>query len=218
MSELINELTDWHNLLQGGVGSLLGSLIGVLGAYVLAVRTIRGQQRADRELAREQQGVEAAGQLARSLGHVDDALRSVKSHLAVYGELPPEDSLRYSLVPRVDEFGEDLRSVDPLIPDVIGERLRVIHLKGAALPFQVQTEAQRAVLDRIKLLDETVEEVGPILRAYRRDPLGTIARLERERRKRRRRGRWTKLWQRARRPALRGSEGGPQDCDSSGDL
>ncbi len=73
------ELTDWHNLLQGALGSLVGSAIGVLGAFWAAASTIKGQLESDRALARDSVSSGAArAALGRTLA-VESALLKIAS-------------------------------------------------------------------------------------------------------------------------------------------
>lgn len=57
----------WPNLLQGALGSVFGSAIGVLGAYYVASSSLRKQLALDRRLHRESRSLETAGDFIPAL-------------------------------------------------------------------------------------------------------------------------------------------------------
>ena len=50
----------WDNLLSGALGSILGSVLGVLGAYYLAVRTLTETRKNERILIEVRQAIRHA--------------------------------------------------------------------------------------------------------------------------------------------------------------
>lgn len=63
----------WSNFTQGSAGAI----IGVLGAYLIAVHTSRRELGRDRARAREEAGVEAAGRLIRALADLPGRIDAV---------------------------------------------------------------------------------------------------------------------------------------------
>jgi hypothetical protein len=210
MSKLINELTDWHNLLQGGLGSLVGSFVGVVGAYVLAVRTIHRQQRADRDLAREQLGLEAAGGVARALVAVEDATRTARIRQEIHGHVDHSE-LDELLRGPTESFQQIKADADPLLPELVAGRLRAIYMLASSIYVLAEFSTSDETKERISALDDRISRMQSTLRNYRRDPLGTVAKLQHEERKRRRRQRWERLRNRLRRrTADAGDDGAPR--------
>jgi hypothetical protein len=64
----------WSNLLSGVIGSVLGSALGVVGAYYLAVRTLMKTRENERVLTREQASVDSAGEITVALIEFYDGL------------------------------------------------------------------------------------------------------------------------------------------------
>jgi hypothetical protein len=71
---ITDELTDWTNLVQGSLGSVVGSVLGVLGAFWAARWTIKGQLESDRALARETGRLSAAKDAAVLVNQIERAL------------------------------------------------------------------------------------------------------------------------------------------------
>jgi len=67
----------WSNLLSGAIGSVLGSVLGVAGAYFLAVRTLFKTKENERLLIREQASVDSAGDIAVALIEFHDGLNEL---------------------------------------------------------------------------------------------------------------------------------------------
>lgn len=57
----------WSNLFQGAIGSLIGTLVGVLGAYIVARWTTRRELDLQRQEARRREQAEAAERLLTAL-------------------------------------------------------------------------------------------------------------------------------------------------------
>lgn len=82
-----NYLTDWPNLLQGGVGSVHGSALGVLGAYGAAAFTLGRQRRNDRRQFSEHRGVEAAAGVAHTIDDLNANLLRLAAAEALGGNV-----------------------------------------------------------------------------------------------------------------------------------
>ena len=109
----------WDSLLQGAIGSVLGSALGVFGAFYAAIHTIRKAQQNERVLLREQVGVRAAGEIGTVL-------------LMMY------DSLRQLLLQAGDVSGDTELTVPTpqgsIIRDLLNQSSRLITLEGTLLP------------------------------------------------------------------------------------
>lgn len=108
----------WDNLLQGAIGSVLGSALGVFGAFYAAIHTIRKTQQDERVLLREQVGIMAAGEIGAVLLMVYDSLRQL---LLEAGNVPNETEIT---VPAPQ---------GAIIRDLLNQSSRLITLEGTLL-------------------------------------------------------------------------------------
>ncbi|BCB86897.1 hypothetical protein [Phytohabitans suffuscus] len=186
LGSLGTELIDWHNLLQGALGSICGSLLGVLGAYALAVWTLRGQLKADRQLLREQEGVSAAGRAKAYLDEISRALFDLLLHVSANGHgRSRADASRAALLESVNRLKAVQPELSVQLPELIACQLRTLPATLTWLTISLLGEERSAsseVEQRYKLVLGILDDLDQ----YRRDPLNTIKRL----RRRRRRGRF----------------------------
>jgi hypothetical protein len=85
----VDELTDWHNLLQGALGSFVGSILGVIGAVLAALWAVQRQIKLQESSARQQLAREKAKDVQRQLNNLRTYLLSMSADLEV-GEVSAE--------------------------------------------------------------------------------------------------------------------------------
>lgn len=150
----------WANLLSGAIGSIVGSFVGVIGAWYLAVRTIRKTQAHERELSHRQLQVNAAGELAVEISIVYEMLIDVVSTVGtktVDHPAPIDTETRNLLRPAVDRLrrriiidspllspplAQTMRTVDAAMREVLGRTVDKTPKKGGL--FQLQTRLRDA--------------------------------------------------------------------------
>jgi hypothetical protein len=178
-------LTDWPNLLQGGAGSVVGSALGVLGAYGAAAFTIGRQRRNDRRLLSEQRGVEAAAGIAHTIDDLNANLLRLAAAEALGGDVQAAwrsveenkaklDAGRLDLAPHATrELLSSLDRADRLLFD-LWEHFTL----GADLPDPIGKEdrPQLSLLGRsVMQAHDTVTHAGRTVEQYRRAPWNTRA-------------------------------------------
>lgn len=177
----LGEGTTWDiltggmdNLLQGGVGGLLGTLIGVGGALFVARHTTKKELDKDRELAALAAGVEAAARLS---SHLHD----LRSHLEKVDEtalLTNESWARKQYVAweeLQERFRRQVVEDGPVLPEHeevnLANLIRELH-RAYALTGDFDDPAPPLVeKNRAELFDPIVahlDEALDSLRTYRR--------------------------------------------------
>ena len=172
----LHELTNWSNLLQGSIGSIVGAVLGVMGAYLAARHSIVGTIKSQRTLDSEREGREYA-----------------EKFIPILELLATETNTMLTL--RSDEgFSQGLRESLRLGHEQ--EREQLIRLGADAALKLPSMPAER--IDMLSLLLATIdvtdndsdlmlEKIGAVCRkcaeeliAYRRDPVAQLKKWERE--------------------------------------
>lgn len=184
----LDALGGWASLWQGAVGSALGSIIGILGAYLLSVHTIRRQLETERLLARERKGVDLADELVAKLAELVSALsrlETLRLLVAVKNVDDDED----------DDTGQTYQEVSKRVLELSESIVREVNGRARWLPaglteqcFSVSARLPtgrwdgtgfRAYLGIAGRHAPRLRALRDSLDAYRLDPLGWIARERR---------------------------------------
>jgi hypothetical protein len=119
----------WTNLLSGLIGSVVGSTVGVIGAWYLAVRTIRDTQAHEKKTAYRQLQVNAAGELAVEISVVYeiliDVIRSVDTR-TVDDPAPIDAEVRDRLRPAADQLRRRIIIDSPLLWPSLAQVMRKV--------------------------------------------------------------------------------------------
>jgi hypothetical protein len=174
LGDLWKELSDWNNLLQGALGNLVGSLLGILGAYLLAVRTIQGQLKADRQLLREQEGVAAAGRVRAQLEEISQRLFGLL--IGPIDHADADNSASVELAASINRLRDIQQELDPALPELLAARLRMLPAALTWVVFQPLTGHHPDVRD-VESRYLVIVDLMHDLDLYRRDPLKTLRRL-----------------------------------------
>jgi hypothetical protein len=178
-ADFFDELTDWHNVLQGGLGSLIGSMLGVLGAFLAALLTITSQRRNDRALAREMAGVAGATRITAALRHLARSLTAIRVSREV-GSGMPIHRVRELLSEPAETFGLVIDQEGALIPRELADPLHSIYAGASILVGdEVLYELSSSVM-QLTALDKMMSDANRSLYRYRQDPIGESRRLSRE--------------------------------------
>jgi hypothetical protein len=187
-ADFINGLTDWQNLLQGGLGNLVGSALGVFGAGLVAVFTLRRQRRNDREHAREMAGVQAAEEVAAALRRLSRPVTSIRISRELSGGKPIAEARKLIEEP-AEEFGDVLDRAGALLPEELMGGLRGINVLTSIMVTDEVFYELWGSLDRLQNLEKQMVGTASSLYRYRQDPFKETRRLRREARRRMRRDR-----------------------------
>ena len=173
----------WPNFTQGAAGAMLG----VLGAYAVAVLTSKREIRRDRERSEEERSREreraregaahlAAGQLIRPLFDLAAHVKQIK-HLEWSHEssgLDPRHLTAWEN--RREDFKRDVAETGVLLPPALeGKATRLIGRLGDVMVADFDDEGWPYMIDAGNVADldaviEAAEALVDDLQAFRRDP------------------------------------------------
>jgi hypothetical protein len=159
-----------NNLFSGALGNILGSIIGVIGAYYLAVSTIRRTIKNDRVLTQERISVEAAGTIAINLVNFYDLLGELlhmNSEKGAEDPLETEPSFLTELVRTMRSLSRDITIEATLLPRNLAEEVSRAR-KAMRETFGVSATA---TVSKGQLLElrQVIRDTGDSLREYRRN-------------------------------------------------
>jgi len=173
MTEWFREVFGgWQNFTQGAGGAFFG----VVGAYVIALLTVRAEVRRERERFKEVAGIEAAGRLVRVVVDLPERLRSVRL-LQVTGSSGIDYKHVRKWDGRRDNLRDEIAEHGALLPRFIeDEALRLVGLLGNL--FSVDADDEHHILIWVEAASEEViedvasraERILHDLQDYRRDP------------------------------------------------
>lgn len=148
----------WTNLLNGAIGAV----IGVVGAFIAAVVTVRLTRREDAQRARAEFALRVSGELAASLVELYDALRRLTPRSTA-----DDTSIELD---RVHDPAEALRraiTVDaPLLPGDREEKLKDVR---HTIAQKVPRHASHSTAGELRDLLRELKPAGDRLRDLRRD-------------------------------------------------
>lgn len=177
-------LGGMDNLAQGFVGSI----VGVLGAYGIAVHTTRKELQRDRQLTREFAGVESARNLIAPLSETLQLVDDVRRH-DFYG---PSGSDSTALLSRINATQERLQQSvlehGSLLPRALEQTLSALPSKLPGLVLADFDEDGFPILvepgnpTTVKAVEDAVVKALDDLQSYRRDPLSVTGAESKKRR------------------------------------
>lgn len=158
----------WDNLLQGA----LGSALGVLGAFWIAVSMFKREVARERQASRETNAVQAAGNALKSLGALSEAYRRVTW-------LEPGKILARHLEAwekAIREFKDDIATEGHLLPRALEDQLVALgQTLGSALPADFDEDGtplyiERGTDDDLRGITDGITAAQKSLQDYRRAP------------------------------------------------
>ncbi len=180
-------LGGMDNLAQGFVGSV----VGVVGAYLVATRTTRKELERDRKLTREFSGVEAARNLVAPLSETQNMIDDAKRH-DYYGPSGRESTALLTRLQQTQERLEQaVREHGSLLPGTLEQRLgRLPSLLPGVLLVDFDEDGFPILIEpggseNVAAAEEAVAQALADVQAYRRDPLAFV-KAEEQRTKRQR--------------------------------
>jgi hypothetical protein len=116
----------WSNLLSGAIGSVLGSVLGVIGAYYLAVRTLIKTRENERTLTREQASVDSARDIAVALMRFRDSLgvlRREAGKLAMSDDVAIDSQAADLLWPAMADLSREVTVHENMLPPELAAKV-----------------------------------------------------------------------------------------------
>jgi hypothetical protein len=158
------------NLLNGALGSILGSIVGVIGAYYLAVTTIRKTLENDRSLTQERISVEAAGAIAVDLVNFYDLLGELiqmNREKEASDLLEAEPDLQAELADTMKDLSRDITIEATLLPRALGEEVG----QARKAIREILGVSAKSAVSKSQLIElrQIIRDTGDSLREYRRE-------------------------------------------------
>lgn len=171
----VHELTNWSNLLQGSIGSIVGAVLGVMGAYLAARHSIVGTVKSQRLLDEEREGREFAEELIPLLELIGTEAETILTLRADGGFSPGlRDSLRLGHERERDQLVALGGQATMKFPAAPAERLDLLSVLLATVSL---TDDSDPILQKLNIL---CRAIGDELAAYRRDPVRQRKKWDRE--------------------------------------
>ncbi len=121
----------WSNLLSGAIGSVLGSVLGVVGAYYLAVRTLIKTRENERILTREQASVDSAGEIAVALIKFYDGLNELMrkaGNLTVNDDIAIDSQKAGFLWPAMTDLSREVTVHENMLPRKLAAKVDEVRI------------------------------------------------------------------------------------------
>jgi hypothetical protein len=203
IGDLLSQLDNWANLLQGALGSLIGALAGGLFALWIARVTTRGELNNQRQVARElkaQEHCSTAVPILRDL----HGKASIARLLAT--PMPERIAINSSdFATPLRQLREFLRTSGPELPKPLEQRLDALLLPGLLAESYANVnrphgDIHPSMTDTLGALVGATEALQGEVAEYLRDPVPVLNKWEREDRNARRRLRFATIWWRVSHP------------------
>jgi hypothetical protein len=200
-SGFLDQFDNWANLMQGGLGSLVGAAVGGLFAVWIAKTTTRGELRVQRQISQEERERDHCKALAPILSELRASAGISKLLATSSSQRIPVNSAEFA--DPLSRLRDELNRRGPEIPQPLDERLQSLLVLGwvterhviASVPYNLATSRTRGLLTSLATSSEAMQNQ---VNAYLREPVPQLEAWRKEDNRGMRHLRWALFRWRAR--------------------